>query len=404
MKKIRLLSFIITLFMTVGAGIMPAHAAHIAAGGAHTIALKQDGTLWAWGWNEYGQLGIGSADLDAHPTPVQVGTNNTWTAVAAGWAHTMALKADGTLWAWGWNSAGQLGNGSADGNLSIVAHPTPIQIVIAINTKKWTAVATGGEHTIALKEDGTLWAWGLNASGQLGNGTRDNQLQPVQIAGTTWTSVAAGGDHTIVLKDDGTLWAWGLNAYGQLGDGTTDDQLKPVQIAGTTWTNVTAGGAHTIALKTDGTLWAWGWNEYGQLGDGTTDDQLKPVQIAGTTWTNVTAGGAHTIARMANGTLWAWGWNSAGQLGNGSADGDLSIVAHPTPVKIGAASNWTNMTTGYAHSIALKTDKTLWAWGWNGDGQLGDTTTTSQYVPVKIMKLYTFPWPMFLPAITRGIR
>ena len=197
---------------------------------------------------------------------------------AAGYGHTVEVKSDGTLWAWGWNAYGQLGDGTTNSQVS------PEHIGTASN---WASVSAGALHTVALKSDGTLWAWGDNYYGELGDGTTTNQQSPEQIGtATNWASVSAGEYHTVAVKSDGTLWAWGWNAYGQLGDGTTNSQVSPEQIGtATNWASVAAGEYHTVALKSDGTLWAWGWNAYGQLGDNTTTDRYSPEQITSYTVT-----------------------------------------------------------------------------------------------------------------------
>src|SRR3989338_4891709 len=227
---------------------------------------------------------------------------------------------------------------------------------------------------------GTVWTWGSNVYGQLGDGTTTDRYSPVQIGtGTNWSSVSAGYYHTIAIKTDGTLWAWGDNSFGQLGDGTTIDKSSPTQIGtGTNWASVSAGYLHTIATKTDGTLWAWGYNYYGQLGDGTTIDKYSPTQI-GTenNWSSVSAY-FHTVGIKTDGTLWAWGWNGGGQLGDGTT------IDKSSPIQIGTGTNWASVSAGDLHTIAIKTDGTLWAWGWNGYGQLGDGTTTDRYTPVQI--------------------
>ncbi|MBZ0219539.1 MAG: chitobiase/beta-hexosaminidase C-terminal domain-containing protein [Candidatus Methylomirabilis sp.] len=346
--------------------------ASIAAGYFHTSALKADGTLWAWGRNYYGQLGDGTT-TDKYP-PVQIGTDNKWASVAAGGAHTIALKSDGTLWAWGRNDFGQLGDGTTTNKYA------PVQIG---TDNDWASVAVGNYHAIALKSDGTLWAWGRNDSGQLGDGTTTDKYAPVQIGtDNDWASVVAGHEHAIALKSDGTLWAWGRNFAGQLGDGTTIDKTAPVQIGtDNNWVLVAIGGNSNIALKSDGTLWAWGDDNYGQLGDGdeTTIYRYAPVQIGtDNKWASVATGGAHTIALKSDGTLWAWGRNAYGQLGDGTTTNKYA------PVQIGADNNWASVAAGAQHSIALKSDGTLWAWGRNSSGQLGDGTGIDKNIPVQI--------------------
>ena len=214
---------------------------------------------------------------------------------------------DGTLWTWGYNGNGQLGDNTLT-NSNI-----PVQEYTL--SDDWTKVSSGSQHSAAIKSNGTLWTWGYNNSGQLGDGTSTDRLTPVQEATGTadWVAVAAGSIHTMALKSNGTLWTWGNNSWGQLGDGTTTPRLTPVQEAtvATDWNAIAVGTYHTVARKADGTLWSWGQNEFGQLGDGTITGRLTPVQEAteATDWAAVAAGSNHTVALKADGTLWAWGQN-----------------------------------------------------------------------------------------------
>ena len=197
-------------------------------------------------------------------------------------------------------------------------------------------IACGAYHTIALKSDGTVWAWGANQAGQLGDGTHIDNTDiihagiPVQVSSLSGvTAIAGGRDHTAALKSDGTVWAWGYNYYGQLGDGTTTNSYTPVQVSSLSGVTAIAGGYyHTIALKSDGTVWTWGNNDIGQLGDGTTNNRLTPVQVSGLSGVTAIAGGySHTIALKSGGTVWAWGYNKDGQLGN------VTIKNWSTPVQ-----------------------------------------------------------------------
>jgi len=321
----------------------------VTAGGFHSLAIKSDGTLWAWGRNSDGQLGNGT--IVSSPLPVQIGSG--FSMLAAGSRHSLALKPDRTLWAWGYNANGQLGDGTQ------IDRKTPVMI-----GGSYSSIAAGELHSIALETDGSLWAWGYNANGQLGDGTTTDRANAV-LVGTGFISIAAGYQHTLALKNDGTLWAWGKNEDGQLGDGTTTNRSSPVLI-GAGFSLMAAGQSHSVALKADGSLWTWGANTLGQLGNGTTASQNLPKQI-GVNFHYLAAGVAHTAALKTDGQLWAWGYNGFGQLGDGTKDN------RNIPVLID--SNMISVTAGYAHTLATKTDGRLWSWGYNTSGQLGDGTS-----------------------------
>ena len=355
----------------------------ISAGRLHTVALKSDGTLWTWGYNTDGELGIGtkgSGSGKAIPTLVknslgQVETN--WSAISAGGYHTLALKTNGTLWAWGNNSNGQIGDGTSTSAYNRV-FPTQ-ELTKATN---WTAIAGGVFHSVALKADGTLWAWGHNASGQIGDNTTTDKTVPTHIgSATNWSAIAAGGDHTVAIQGGaigtplGTLWAWGKNFNGQLGDNTNVDKHIPTQIGtATAWSAIAAGGYHSVGLQ-GGTLYAWGGNLNSQVGDGTIVDKLVPTQIGAiTTWSTISAGYQHTTA-LTGGALYTWGYNGNGQLGNGSDGAGTSLQNVASPTQIGAATTWSAIAAGDTHTKALRTDTTLWSWGYNVDGQMGNNTT-----------------------------
>ncbi len=310
--------------------------------------------LWAWGRNSYGV--VGDNTTASRSTPRQEFTSSTnWKQVACGSYHAAAIKTDGTLWTWGYNNDGQLGD-----NTTFTSRSTPRQEFTS--GTNWKQVDCGAYHTAAIKTDGTLWAWGRNSSGQLGDNTIAARSTPRQeiTSSTNWKQVSAGGGasgggkHTAAIKTNGTLWAWGYNAFGQIGDNTNADRSTPRQefTSGTNWKQVSAGGYHTAAIKTNGTLWAWGANNNGQIGDNTTTSRLTPRQefTSSTNWKQVSGGYGHTASIKTNGTLWLWGFNYNGQIG------DNTRANRSTPrQEITSSTNWKQVACGYRHTAAIKT-------------------------------------------------
>ncbi|MCL2083368.1 MAG: InlB B-repeat-containing protein, partial [Oscillospiraceae bacterium] len=341
----------------------------VAAGWDHTVTLKTDGSLWAWGNNASGQLGDGTTAQGA--APVQIGTASDWETMSTGNNYTVAIKADGSLWSWGNNTNGQLGDGTT------TSRTAPVRIGAA---NDWAVVSAGNNHTMALKTDGSLWAWGNNTNGQLGDGTTTQRTVPVQIGTTNnWASISSGGSYTVAVSSMGSLWAWGNNANGQLGDGTTTQRTAPVKIGtATDWEIISAGNNHVVAIKTNGELWAWGFNANGQLGNGTTTARTYPVRIGtAADWDAVSAGNSHTVAIKSDRSLWAWGFNVNGQLGDGTN------TSRTAPVRIGAANDWGAVSAGGNYTAAIKFDGSLWAWGTNASSQLGNGSTANQNTPVQ---------------------
>ena len=336
----------------------------------------REGNLWTWGKGSLGRLGDNTTTDRCTPVTTFAGGAN-WKQVSGGSGHTAAIKTDGTLWTWGYNVNGQLGDNTTS------TRCTPVT-TFAGGTN-WKQVAGGGSYTAAIKTDGTLWTWGYNYYGQLGDNTIIKRSTPVTTfaGGTNWKQVACGDSHTAAIKTDGTLWTWGYNALGQLGDNTIIKRSTPVTTfaGGTDWKQVACGNNHTVAIKTDGTLWTWGNNNaQGQLGDNTTTDRCTPVTTfsGGTNWKQVACGGNHTVAIKTDGTLWTWGYNSLGQLG------DNTIIRRSTPVTTFAGgTNWKQVVGGaFDHTAAIKTDGTLWTWGINSYGRLGDNTAINRSTPV----------------------
>jgi len=337
-----------------------------AAGGARSsVALKADGTLWTWGGNTFGQLGNGTTVGSAVPT--QIDTGNTWSKISAREYQVAGIKSDGTLWTWGFYNDGY----------GVRSEPAELDASTA-----WASVAVGYEHAVAIKTNGTLWAWGYSSYGAAST----DVFAPTQIGTETKWAVAAASWHTVAIMSDGTLWAWGSNSRGELGDGTTTSTDSPKQIGpDANWAMAAAGDAHTVAIKTDGTLWAWGYNAYGQLGDGTNIDKNEPTLISSEAWASVAAGYWHTVALKKDGTLWAWGRNSAVDgFSAGGALGDGSTTDRNAPTQIGTDADWISVASGGWNTAAIKADGTLWTWGDNSYGQLGDGTTTGRTVPTNI--------------------
>jgi alpha-tubulin suppressor-like RCC1 family protein len=248
----------------------------------------------------------------------------------------------------------------------------------------WQGASAGEYQTCAVKTDSSLWCWGDNTNGQLGNGNTLGTKAPTQVAGTGWAQVSSNYQHTCAVKSDGSLWCWGLNANLQLGDPTAAFSMTPIQVDGSDWISVTTGLYSTCAIKKDQTLWCWGGNISGQLGTLTVavgpDSKTNVAgQVASTHWTSVSAGRSHVCAIAADSLLWCWGDNSSGQVGN------QDVVSAETPTQVVVSGRtWAMVAAGTAHTCAVAVDGTLWCWGENTSGQLGIGTSESQKVPTQV--------------------
>jgi alpha-tubulin suppressor-like RCC1 family protein len=296
----------------------------IATGSNHVLALVSDGTVWAWGHNRSGQLGSGNQNDQLQPVHVAGLTNVR--ALATGDAFSMALRDDGSVVAWGNNHSGQLGDGNAP-----IDHTSPGTVHGLPKGSGVIAIAAGMSQALVLKRDGSVWAWGNGTSGELGDGANDKRSAPTQVIGlgpgSGVVAIASGGSHALALKNDGSVVAWGNNKSGQLGNGRMPtDSSRPVPVKGlgpgSGVIAIAAGESFSVALKKDGTVLAWGRNKVGDLGDGTRIDRSTPVAVkelgprSGVV--AVTAGSFHALALKQNGTVVAWGDNSSGQVGDGN--------------------------------------------------------------------------------------
>jgi alpha-tubulin suppressor-like RCC1 family protein len=338
--------------------------------------------LYAWGFNANGQLGLNNTNNRS--SPVQIGSLITWKTSCGGSDCTAAITGTGGLYMWGQNSQGKLGLGDT------AARSSPVQVGALTN---WLQVSTNYNSTLAVKTDGTLWAWGNNSYGRLGLNDTANRSSPVQVGAlTNWAIVSVGQIHAVAIKTDGTFWAWGYGLFGCLGLNNTTTHSSPVQVGAlTNWSRIQeTGRLWTIARKTDGTMWSWGNNGNGQLGQNNTTYRSSPVQVGAlTTWSTVSGGYSTGFAIKTDGTLWSFGNNNHGQLGQSDT------TVRSSPVQVGALATWRSISQNggdtSAPVIATKTDGTMWSWGRNHYGQLGQSDTTNRSSPVQVGALTTWP-------------
>jgi alpha-tubulin suppressor-like RCC1 family protein len=338
---------------------------------------------YAWGANTAGQLGDNSTAARSSPVSV-LGGFSDWTqlSASAGSTHSLGLRADGTAYAWGANTSGQLGDGTTTSRLA--------PGLVAGNFRDWSQLSAGSSHSIGLRANGTAWAWGANSNGNLGDGTAISKSSPVSVVGgfANWTQLSAGGSHSLGLRSNGTAWAWGSNTVGQLGDDSITVRSSPVSVVGgfSDWTQLSAGDSHSLGLRANGIAYAWGFNGSGQLGDDSITSRLSPVSVVGgfTDWSQLNGGKEHSVGLRANGTAWAWGLNTFGRLG------DASLTSRRSPVSVvGGFSDWAQLSAGGYHSLGIRANGTAWSWGLNTSGRLGDGTSTSRLSPVSVVGGFT---------------
>lgn len=345
-----------------------------------TFFVCENGRINSWGVNYEGALGAGSLSSNSD-IPLEVLNLTNVSSVAGGWNPGYAVKTDGTAWSWGHNSSGQLGNGTT------TSSNVPVQIVGLTNVVK---ISAGWKHAVALKNDGTVWAWGDNISCQLGTGapcgSSSSSNIPVQVSGlTNIIDIASGDSHTLALKSDGTVWVWGKNADYQYGNGLFTVSTTPVQVPSlTNITSIGAGFRHSLAVSNDGSLYVWGGGGFGELGLGNNNSSSVPAQVNGMTDVNsvATVSGNFSLVLKNDGSVWSWGYNNYGQLGNGSS------TSSNVPVPVQGLTDVTEISGGYEFAVAVKSDGTVWSWGNDNNGQLGNgVNSTASNVPVQVMSL-----------------
>lgn len=306
-----------------------------------SVALRDDGTIWGWGSNRYGNIGDGT--IVGKSSPVRIGTMSDWRYITINDESAFAINESNELWAWGDNTAGALGLGDT------IHRSSPVQVGTLTD---WCTVDNYHGHGFGIKTDGSLWAWGDNGEGYLGLGDISNRSSPVRVGAlNNWAKIATGTYFTLAIKTDGSLWSWGENGYGQLGIGSTTHKSSPVQVGTLTdWAQVSTGIWAALAIKTDGSLWAWGYNNFGQLGIGNTQNRSSPVRVGSLTdWKYVEIGDYVTLATKIDGSLWAWGRGTYGALGLGT------LTNRSSPVRVGTATDWITVNACSRGTFGLRT-------------------------------------------------
>jgi len=342
-------------------------------GRQHSCGVAVGGRAWCWGFGGWGLLGLEDTNIVA-VAPVAQG-DERWTALGTGRTHTCGLRLDGTLWCWGARDAGQLGDGRRIPRLDPETDEVPYewQRGQVGRDDDWTELVAGYFHACALRADRTAWCWGFGTSGALGNDDNESSSTPVAVTGgAAWRSLTAGAAHTCGIRDDGTLACWGLNSAGQLGDGTQEDQWAPAQVGDDAdWESVTAGWLHTCGIRSDRSLWCWGSDGFGQLG-AQAGEQHEPVAVApDVRWATIVAGGWHTCGITAEGALWCSGSNDYGQIGDTSSLDSGTFGPLTEESGTAEASRWVALDLGEDHTCAIDDGGRLWCLGQNTLSQAG---------------------------------
>jgi len=335
--------------------------------------IRYNVNLYTWGGSgRYGQFGDNSTNIDRNsPVPITGGFTD-WVQASAGPFHNVGIRANGTLWAWGYASNGRLGN-----NILNVNRSSPVSVLGGFTD--WIQASAGNIHSLGLRANGTLYSWGNNGNGILGDGTTAARSSPALVAGgfTDWIQASAGDDHSLGVRANGTLWSWGRNDAGKLGHdtGTAVIRSSPASVVGgfTDWVQASAGATHSLGVRANGTLYAWGNAANGRSGDNTSNtSKSSPALVVGgfTDWIQTSAGAAHSLGLRANGTIWSWGSSGTGRLGD-SASTDKS-----SPVSVvGGFTDWIQVYTdpidANPHNIGIRANGTMWTWGNNTYGKLG---------------------------------
>lgn len=348
---------------------------HVSGHINHTCAVTNESTLYCWGNNQHGQLGDGTTEEKTFP--VRLGEDSDWTSISAGGGHTCAVKQNHSLFCWGGNTFGQVGDGTTDDRHE------PVRIGTGTD---WAAVSCGTHHTCAMKTDDRIYCWGWNGSGQLGDGTTLFHEQPELVSASWyWSVIDVGFNHSCGINNlQNTAYCWGANGSGQIGDSTTDNRSSPEAVAHFSEPILISGGqSHTCSIKANHTLFCWGNNGAGRLGNGVTGGHRTTPNQVGTDmiWTSVDAGGRHTCAIQSGNVLFCWGLNDEGQLGDGS------LIDTNVPNQVGTETVWDKVSAGDQHTCAIKTDGRLFCWGSNTFGQLGDGSWTNQRYPTLITRI-----------------